>query len=80
MRIPPRRWAGRAAGQAGGGYKGNRAAERAHSSIRHRTDNIYLWRAPEGREEEKEEEEEEEEEEDARRRRLRSRRKPSEED
>ena len=71
MRILPRRWVGR----AGGGYKGNRAAERAHSTIRCWTDNIYLWRAPEGREEEEEEEEEE-----AQRRRLKSRRKPSEED
>ena len=57
----------------------------AHSTIRRRTDNIYLqraaegsgglWSAAEGRDEKKEEEEEEDEEEDeedARQRRLRS--------
>ena len=36
----------------------------AHSTIRRRTDNIYLWKAAEGREEKKEKEEEEEQEEE----------------
>ena len=77
MRIPPSRRA-----EPPAAIKVIVLLSGAHSTIRRWTDNIYLWRAPEGREEEEEEEEEaeEEEEEEAQRRRLRSRRRPSEED